>query len=249
MREKLLIGGNTNSGKTIAIIQLAIQFPERLVYVFDAEGDVRLTMEELGIDLPNLVIKEVTPDWDKFVSEYKEAKTKLTPDDWCCFDMMGVFWDLAQNSFSRSVFGESPSQHIIALRKQAVSVSFGGFDGLTDWTVIKRMHNEDIFDDALRWSPFNVMATTSLTDFSPKEKIPKYGFEALMASEFGMKIEGEKHNKFRFRSIAIIYEKPGDGRFYFKMVKLKGTSLTQPLQEYDFTGRSFFEVYKEVTGG
>ncbi len=246
MREKILIAGNTNSGKTMAIIQLAVQVPERTVYAFDAEGDINLTLEELGLELPNLIVKNVIPDWDKLTADYREAKSVLTPDDWCCFDMMGVFWDLAQNSFSRAVFGESPSQHIIALRRESGKADFGGFDGLTDWTVIKRMHNEDIFDDALRWSPFNVLATTGLTDFSPKEKVPKTGVEGLMAKEFGQKLEGERHNKYRFRTIAVIYQRLTDGRFCFKLVKLKGGAVFHPLSEFDFTGRSFFEVYQET---
>jgi len=246
MREKILVGGTTNVGKTMTIIQLATTFPDRQVHVFDAEGDVELTLEDMGLELPNLTVKRVMPDWDKLRADYQASKTILTPNDWCCFDMVGVFWDLAQSSFSQMVFGESPSQHIIKLRREAGKADFGGFDGLTDWTVIKRMHNEDIFDDAVRWSEFNVLATTSLTDFSPKEKVPKTGVEGLMATEFGQKLEGEKHNKYRFRTIAILYEK--GGRFYFKIVKLKGAPLAQPLVEYEFTGRSFFEVYAEFRG-
>lgn len=252
MREKILLGGGTNTGKTLAIIQLAIQFPERTVYAFDAEGDVKLSVEDIGLnletDLPNFHVIDVVPDWEQFTRDYHEAKEHLTPQDWCCFDMMGVFWDQAQNSFSKSVFGVSPSQHIIALRREAGKTDFGGFDGLTDWTVIKRMHNEDIFDNAVRWSPFNVLATTSLTDYSPKEKIPKTGFEGLMAQEFGKKLEGEKHNSYRFRTIGILYQKIPSGHFCYKLVKVKGSPLQQPLEEVDFTGRSFMEVYAERRG-
>lgn len=243
MREKILIGGGTNTGKTVAIIHLSYLYPDRKVWVFDAEGDVSLSVEEMGIVPPNLTIVSVKPDWKEFVEGYKEAKAVLTPQDWMCFDMMGVFWDLAQNYFSKEVFGESPSQHIIALRKVAKNVSFGGFDGLTDWTVIKRMHNEDVFDDALRWSDFNVLATTSLTNFSPKEKVPTVDVEGLMATEFGKKLEGEKHNKYRFRTIAVTYYRAETGRFCFKLVKMKNKLLKSPLTEYDFTGKSFMEVY------
>lgn len=248
MREKILVAGNTNTGKTLTIIQLAVMFPDSKVYAFDAEGDINLSLEEMGLELPNLVVKNVKPDWQEFTSAYNESKAVLTPDDWCCFDMMGVFWDLAQNSFSRSVFGESPSQHIVKLRREAGKADFGGFDGLTDWTVIKRMHNEDIFDDAIRWSDFNVLATTSLTDFSPKEKVPKTGVEGLMHREFGQKLEGEKHNKYRFRTIAVLYYKIAERMYCFKLVKVKGQQVQEPLAEFDFTGRSFYEVYAEARG-
>lgn len=249
MREKILLGGGTNTGKTLAIVQLAVTYPRRRVVAFDAEGDINLTLEDLGLELPNLVVVEAKPDWADLVATYKQAKEVMTPDDWMCFDMMGVFWDLAQNYFSRAVFGESPAEHILRLRKEAKNVNFGGFDGLTDWVVIKRMHNEDLFDDALRWSDFNVLGTTSLTDFSPKEKVPQYGLDGIMASEFGKKLEGEKHNKYRFRTIAIIYNKPQSKKFCFKLVKAKGREVELPLPEYDFTGRSFIEVYNAVKEG
>lgn len=248
MREKLLVAGETNSGKTLTIVQLAVTFPDKRIIAFDAEGDINLTLEDMGLELPNLTVIEARPDWDALVASYNTAKASLRPEDWLCFDMLGVFWDLAQNSFSKAVFGESPSQHIIALRREAKRADFGGFDGLTDWTVIKRMHNEDIFDDALRWSNFNVLATTSLTDFSPKEKVPTLGVEGLLASEFGKKLEGEKHNKFRFRTIVVVYHKVKERKFCFKIVKSKGTVPTLPLPEHDFTGRSFIEVYYEVKG-
>ena len=249
MREKILIGGDTNTGKTMAIYNLALSFPNSKVVAHDAEGDLMLTIEEMGIHPPNLIVYNVKPDWMAFKDKYKELKETLEPTDWMCFDMMGVFWDLVQMYYSRRVYGDSPAEHILKLKEQAKSTSFSGFDGLTEWPLIKRMHNEDIFDDAVRWSDFNVFATTSLVNFSPKEKIPQHGLDYIMANEFGKKFEGEKHNKFRFRNLVCAYYKPKDKKFCFKIVKLKGKEQETPLPEYDFTGRSFIDVYLEVKGG
>jgi len=248
VREKILIAGGTNVGKSMALIHLAMLFPDRKVFIFDPEGEINNLLEEIGIAPPNLTVKQVTPDWGRLVSDYLEAKKVLGEDDWCCFDMLGVFWDLAQNYFSKSVYGASPAEHIIALRKEAKRTDFGGFDGLTDWTVIKRLHNEDIFDDAVRWSPFNVMCATSLANFSPKTKVPTTGVEGLLAKEFGQKLEGEKHHKYRFRTIAILYQPTGTNRFCFKLVKIKGKVLVHPLQEFEFTGTSFWQVYNQYRG-
>lgn len=249
MRYKILLGGETNTGKTLNLIQTAIQFPDSQTYIFDSEGDVEITLEDMGLDWlleQNLTVKRVTKDWGQFTSDYAEAKSVLSSGDWCNFDMMGEFWNLAQNYYSREVFGESPAEHIIALKKEAKKAEFGGFDGLTDWVVIKRMHNEDIFDDAVRWSDFNVLATTSLNDVAARAKAPKYGVEGLMFKEFGKKLEGERHNLYRFRTIAILYEDKGE--FKYKLVKEKGRELERPLEEHDITGVSFIEKYLENRG-
>lgn len=246
MRHKILLGGDTNSGKTLTIIQLAVMFPDRQVWAFDAEGDICMTLEDLGLELPNLTVKEVKPDWDELTSNYQQAKQALTPNDWCCFDMMGVFWDLAGECFSKMAFGTTMAERQVSIIREKGRADFQGFDGLDHWPTIKRMHNTDLIDDAVRWSPFNVLATTSLVDYSPKEKVPKTGFDGIMAKEFGKKLEGEKHNKFRFRTISVIYER--GGHYLFKLPKLKGSTQISPLPEYDFTGMSWFQKYTEVRG-
>ena len=246
MREKILVGGDTNTGKTMAIIHTAIAYPDSKVVAYDAEGDIALTLEDMGVAPPNLTVIQVKPDWNQFVDSYRSYKAQLSPTDWMCFDMMGVFWELVQMYYSRRVYGESPSEHILKLKEQSKRADFSGFDGLTEWPLIKRMHNEDIFDDAVRWSDFNVLATTSLTDFSPKEKIPQKGYDYIMAREFGKKLEGEKHNRYRFRTVVILYYDVEAKKFMFKIVKKKGDYLEMPLPEYDFTGKTFIQVYKEV---
>lgn len=261
MREAILLGGGTNVGKTLTLVSLAWLKPESRVVIFDPENKVRLILEEMGItpeDLPNLQLVLVTPDWGSFTTTYKGLKTTLTDQDWVCFDMAGRFWDLAQNYFAREVFGMSPAEHIVALRKASKRADFEGFDGLTDWTVIKRMHNEDIMDDAVLWSPFNVCATTSLTSYSAREKLPNKGVEGLMVQEFpdAPKLEGEKHNKFRYDTIGVLYQKlraddnPAPaGAFCFKIVKHKGKIAVPPLQEYDVTGRLFWGGYEDYKEG
>ncbi len=247
MRHRLLIGGGTNTGKTLALIHLAVIYPTKKVAIFDADSQVLDTIEESGLELPNLDVIPATPDWKKLDEAYKRVKGTYVAGDFVCFDMLGRFWEFSQNYFSKSVYGVSPAEHIIALRKQAGKTDFGGFDGLTEWTTIKRMHNEDLLDDACLWSPYHVVATTSLEPYSAKEREPKTGTEGLIAQEFHQKLDGEKHNRYRFRNIAIIYRRLTDGQLCFKLVKVKDT-MTLPLPEYEFGGRPLFEVYCEKRG-
>jgi len=238
----------TNVGKSMAIAQLAMTYPDKKVHAFDGENELENLLEEFNLTIPNLTIKKVTPDWPKLDTDYKATREELGKDDWCCFDMMGVLWDLAQNYYSKATYGVSPAQHIIKLREQAKRADFNGFDGLTEWPVIKRMHNEDLVDDAVRWSDFNVLATTSLGDLSPKGKRPDTGVEGLMASEFNKRLEGEKHNIYRFRTIAILYYDMNSRKFFYKIVKEKGDVASLPLKAVEFTGSSFIDVYMKNRG-
>lgn len=246
MREKVLLGGETSTSKSLSLVSLAILYPDRRVVILDPDDGVEKLIAELGVELPNLTVIPVTPDWKAMIEQYKIIKTILTAGDWLCLDMMGRFWDFSQNYYSRTVFGQTPSEHLLALRSKAKAINFGGFDGLTDWTVIKRLHNEELVDDALLWSPFNVMATTSTSTYLPVEKVPKGGIAGLLASEFGLKLEGEKHNYFRFDTQAILYRKP-DGTFWFRLYKDKGRALDLK-QEFNITGSSFWQEYCKFRG-
>lgn len=246
MREKVLLAGEMNTSKTLSLISLAIIYPESRVVVLDPDDGCSKTLAELGVELPNLTIIPVTQDWEELMTNYQMAKGILKANDWLCFDMLGRFWDLAQQYYSIYVFGQSPIEHLLELRKQTDKVGFGGFEGLTDWTIIKRLHNEQLMDDAVIHSPFNVMATTSVNTYLPVEKVPKTGTQGIIASKFGLKIEGEKHNIYRFDTIAFLYRSK-EGTYHYKLVRDRGRVVDLD-KEFNITGKSFYEVYAQDRG-
>lgn len=249
MREKILLVGDSNTSKTFSLISLAILMPDRKVVIFDPDDGFGKVLDEMGLsmeDLPNLSIKPVYSDFDKLLENYREVKGTLGEGDWLGMDMMGRFWDFAQNHFSRAAFGMSVSEHLVALKKKSQSTSFSGFDGLDHWPTIKRLHNEELVDDAVLWSPFNVMCTTSVTQFSPKEKVPTTGIKGIYASEFGIKPEGEKHNVYRFDTQAVMYRE-ANNTYHFRMVRDRGRTVDVK-KEFDITGKSFYEVYAGYRG-
>lgn len=247
MREKILLSGESNTSKTLSLVALAVLYPDSRVIIFDPDDGVAKLLAELGLeDLPNLTVTPVRADWGEMLTNYQLAKKILTPSDWFCMDMLGRFWDLSQNYYSSEVFGKDPAEHIIQLKKQAAQVNFGGFDGLQDWAVIKRLHNEQLMDAAVLYSEFNVMCTTSVREWLPVEKVPKAGQLGIYASEFGVKPEGEKHNIYRFDTQAMLYRKSG-GTYHFRMVRDRGRPVDLKL-EFDITGKSFMEVYAEYRG-
>ena len=246
MREKILLSGDSNTSKTLSLVYLAILYPDSKVVILDPDDGVGKVIDQLGVELPNLTVIPVTPNWVELMANYKLTKGILGEGDWLCMDMLGRFWDLAQGYYSQTVFGVSHIEHLMMLKKQAQSTSFSGFDGLQDWPLIKNLHNADLMDDAVLWSPFNVMCTTSVTSFSPKEKVPKAGTLGIYASEFGIKPEGEKHNIYRFDTQAVLYRKP-ENTYHFRLVRDRGRSVDVK-QEFDITGQSFMQVYAEHRG-
>lgn len=254
MREKVLLVGDSNTSKTFSLISLAILMPDKKIVVFDPDDGTSKVLGELGLDLPdlpNLSIVPVRANWKVTIDKYVEVKSSLSPNDWLCLDMLGRFWDLAQQYYSEEVFGQDPLDHILTLKRQAHQVNFGGFDGLQDWSLIKRLHNEKLVDDAVLWSEFNVMCTTAIKEYLPVEKVPKTGIASLYAKEFGIKPEGEKHNIYRFDTQAVVYRKvnkeTGLATYHFRLVRDRGRTVNLQ-EEFDITGKSFYEVYAQFRG-
>jgi len=248
MREKILLIGDNSTSKTFSLVSLAIHFPDRRVVIFDPDDGCNKILGELGLEdsLTNLTIVPVRADWKGLLDTYQMVKEQLTPQDWLCLDMLGRFWDLAQLYYSEQVFGQDPLDHLLNLKKQAKTVNFGGFDGLQDWSLIKRLHNEKLMDNAVLWSDFNVMATTSVGQYLPVEKVPKVGVQGLLASKFGIKADGENHNVYRFDTIAVLYRKK-EGGYWFGLVKDRGRTVEVD-KEFEITGKSFVDVYMEYRG-
>ena len=246
-REKILLSGEPNTSKTVSLLSLVNFFPDNKIVIFDPDDGVAKAIEELGLEgTSNLVLEKVGNNWEELIEKYKAYRASLVEGDWLCFDMLGRFWDLVQSYYSSAVFGESPIEHLMQLRKQAKNVSFGGFEGLTDWVLIKRLHNEMIMDDAVLNAPFNVMATTSVNSYLPVETVPKTGVKGIYATEFGIKPEGEKHNIYRYDTQAVMYRKK-TGTYHFRLMRDRGRAVDVK-QEFDITGKSFWEVYSEYRG-
>lgn len=250
MREKVLLVGEMNTSKTWSIVNLAILYPDKKVVVFDPDDGIeKLVVEIIGpTGLPNLEVIPLTSDWERTVAEFKRVDATLRQGDWLCFDMINRLWDFSQEYYSQVVFGESPIQHLLTLKREAQKSAFGGFDGLTDWAIIKRMHNAEIVDKAVIHPsyPYNVMATTGLRVILPVEKTPAEGtIESVFGKVFGFKPEGEKHNVHRFDGLFYLYRKK-DNSYWFRIIRDRGRFVDMH-QEYKIT-TSFWGTYKEMRG-
>jgi len=250
MREKVLLVGDSNTSKTFSLVSMAMLYPDNKVIIFDPDDGTAKTLGEFGLseaDFPNLIIVPVRANWEEFMTTYTQLKTTLHEGDWMCVDMLGRFWDMVQQYYSQRVFGTNPIEHLMTLKRQAQGIQFNGFDGLQDWPLIKRIHNELFIDDMVLYSPFNVMATTSSKELMPMEKIPKTGVQNIYALEFGIKPDGEKHNIYRFDTQAVVYRKK-DGGYFFRLVRDRGRPVNIAL-EFNITGKNFWQVfcqYREI---
>ncbi len=266
-REVIFMGGGPSTGKSHAIVQLAIAGLEREfnVVVIDRDRGVAKAVKEFinegVIDaVPENLDYFIANSWDKVTSGVEYAFNLLGPGDWLCFDMIGGLWDLAQDEFTRLVYGESGADKLLALRaeaeeivrsagktgKEATSarakgVGFEGLEGRYDWPLIKKMHNADMRDNVILNGEFNVFSTTAMTPMqdgqNDKEKWP-------MFAALGRRPEGEKNNVHKHDTFVLA--KQTGGKFTWSTLLGEGQGKDRGrelVRNVDYTDIGFIESY------
>lgn len=237
-RESILIYGEQGCGKSFSVAKLIEQMLEEghVVFVIDRDRGLGAALEEvfgapLRDHMPENLEYRLANEWDKIPAAVNEAMSMLGPGDWCVTEMIGRFWDMAQEAYGEKVWG-SLADHILSLRVEAQeqidkahikdkskdataiksrAVGYGGMEGRTDWTVVKRMHNAEVFDKLVLNGTFNLLATSSCRPVTDEEK-ERNEWETF--HKVGKRPEGEKHQVHRFDTIAYLYRK--DHKFLWR---------------------------------
>jgi len=269
-REKIVLMGDTGSGKTYSMLTLAQAFPGNLFYIIDPDDGVSKVLDELGGDaaFPNVEYR-LTVTWEEAHAAFIEAHQNLGEGDWLMFEQLGKMWEMAQNYYSIETFqipaidkllgvkkAEAKVKSKVAeLKKQGVvveekgSLTPGGFEP-GDWVPIKQLHNQLVMDMALARGSYNVLSTTGIRDILPIEKKPKSEFQKAFLELFmglGVKPEGEKHNLYRYDTIVGLRKKGQEDRTYVHeagVVKDRGRRLPG-IEWIDTTDVGFWLAYRD----
>lgn len=233
-REVILAYSEQGGGKSSAIVKLIEQGEQEgfnVVCVDRDRGLAKAIREVFGGRIPENVDYYLADKWDKIPAAVSHAFDVLEAGDWFCSDMLGRFWDFAQTEYSRRVYGEEVSAHLLTLRADAQKVidaagqslratnkkdrdaaqaevaramQYSGMEGRTDWSIVKRMHNDDVFDRLILSGSFNILSTSSAKDVSDDEAKRNMWemFHGLMKRP-----EGEKHQVYRHDTIAYLYKR------------------------------------------
>lgn len=288
-REVILLGGDQSSGKTISVAALCLDGLEQgfQVVVVDRDRGIAKAIKEIYIEgkipefrerLEALGMFGKKPEnltyflgdrWEKINEAVKYGFNMLGAGDWFVMEQVGRLWDMAQTEYSRKVYGEELSNHLLTLRTDAQkaldaagistrsrddadkkkanqevsrSMAYSGMEGRTDWSVIKRMHNDDVRDRLILEGNFNLLLTTSMKPLA-QDEVQKWS----MFTGITARPEGESHNVYIVDTVAVAYQKWG--KFYWRtdMGNKQGKDRGgRPLvKDVDCTGIGFVESYMQ----
>jgi hypothetical protein len=267
--ERILACGAPGSGKSDAIVRLALDLQDtghKLVVIDRDRGIGKAVKEICGGGAPENLTYFLAKTWDRVRQGVSYGFKTLTPGDWLVFDMLGPLWDFAQNEYARMVYGEDLTDHILLLRADAqkemdkkgistrsidgeskkkanstvsTAMAYSGMEGRTDWSLIKRMHNDDVLDRAILHGEFNILATTSIVPLDDQALVNWPLFKVI-----GKRPEGEKHNVHRFDTIAFLERNKEGFTWRTDLGGGTGKDRGRPLyRDIDFTDAGFIASY------
>jgi len=248
-RERILVGGPAGTGKTYEWLTIARLLPNRKFHVIDPDsGVIRVWKNDMDgfKDLTNIdyyftpvwfeELKKTEDGWRGGIKEaFDQVKTRAKPDDWVVVEALDGIWDLAQGGFVDAVFDKGIGEYFLERRKSLTdkATRLDALDGWKDWTVIKKMHNDDFINKVCYQLPVHVYMTTGISvttqSLASKE-------DAETRSFYGdslFRLDGEKRNGRRVQSI-FIFNKGKEGWKYMTFLKDRGRIWVENEELFDF---------------
>ncbi len=199
-RERIILTGQSGSGKTYAILTLARFFPERSFYVFDLDDGFERVWNLEFPDVRNIDF-HLCMDWKTLIEEFNAIKPQ--PADFVAIDMLNRAWEMVQSYYIDEVFEKDRGEYFLQVRKSLRSgaQSLGALRGWVDWNVINSLYQD--FANRLFYSlRCNVIATCSYSAISDEDD--KEVQAAMSASGYNIRLDGQKHTIFRGHTVLLL---------------------------------------------
>ena len=233
-RERILIYGDAGQGKSYAWLSILLEARDKgydgTFYIIDSDNTWEPFRDEYDLyDLEDEGLVEVfePADMDEALKISAELTKKARRGDWIIIDMIGWFWEEAQDHYTRGVYGYDPADYFIVMRQEVQeakekgkgsSREFGGHDG-KDWVWIKKVYRQ-FLDPLRRRSKAHMLVVTGEKQLSEhlgadRETLATYKHVKKMAPS------GEKRLRHDFDTV-LRATKRSDDLYRITMVKDRG---------------------------
>jgi len=231
IKEVILLGGMTATGKSTCCLQIAEAYPKSRVYYIDTDGSAERLLK---LEFPN--VKNVTYmkalDWKSCSDAIKGANTaNLARGDWLMIDLIDNLWTYDQQDFIRQIHGQDQSDYIMQRRLEMKEKGKKGMLTHTpqDWSIMTLRYMELMY---IAWYQVHahLIATTSISEppgAAFPESMKAKQFYGSLETDYGFRYDGHKENLFRFEThLLLAQDRKG---FYLTTVKERGARVRRRL--------------------
>jgi len=246
---RILIYGQPGTGKTYTWLDMCRKMTNSNFYVIDVDSGVSETLRGFPIaDRENMLSRlsyYLCNSWEDVKESFDIIKKEVKRNDWIVLEQLGQLWDMAQEYYIRKVFGTDLGEFYTQLRAQLVEQkkkgqeSMAKLDGWRDWSIIKKLHNQDFMEIITKRINCKGLILTSAA--KEIEDDPRFEEEDCIDifSLYKFKPEGEKHNIYRVDAILYLTRDKNKG-YWVKSPKVRGMpKFAEKIPE----GQTAWDVY------
>lgn len=196
--ERFLLYGGGGAGKTNVILNIASHLAEGQMFVLDGDYSDPYTraLEEEYAECADVVHHDVmADDWMPFTKQVANlVETKDPQVDWLVIDPCGpITWDMVQDWYLETVYGEDVAAHIIALRQSHakdndLKAYHAELAEHMNWPVVKKEYGRRLWNVLRKWHG-NLILTAEAKELSAFDKDAD---EKMLFGPIGYKPAGER---------------------------------------------------------
>jgi len=232
VKEVILLGGMSGTGKTTCCLQIAKAYPEARVYYIDTDGSAERVLRLEFPEVKNITYAR-TLDWDSCSKAIKGVKDAgLKRGDWVMVDLIDNIWTYDQRDFIKQIYGADESEYLMQRRlemkergKKAILTH-----NPQDWSIMSTRYMELLY---ILWYRLHahLIATTSISEApggAYPESLKAKQFYGSLEKDFGFRYDGHKENLYRFESHLVLAQDRNG--YYLTTVKERGSRVRRMLK-------------------
>ena len=204
MKERILLMGGPDSGKTRALLTVAAWHQKRgsdaTFYILsnDMGYEPYLVGGEFA-DLDNLVVEDVAT-MAEYLDAARRIRSKVREHDWFTIDLLNGGWEAAQDEYAEKRYGRDLSDYwMTKLATEGEDFPVGGWE----WGPINKRYR-DLANNCMLRMPCHVMCMSAQTGLREASKSGKGGEDPKIKAMFerlGCKPAGQKDDPHRFHTV------------------------------------------------
>lgn len=213
VRERILLAGDTNAGKSYTYMRMAQLEFERAkaegtvpanFYIIDTDNTTPTFLspgfefEQLYFGNGGNVFPYSSNDWETTAASFADIYGKAKVGDWIVFDVINRMYDQAQTLVAESMGISSVQQ--AAFDRASTKAGFGAF-GTDGWMQVRRVHDA-VMNKAVYQSPANLLCVSHVAETvdSREKREVLFAFDSI-----GMKPAGSPRVPGMLNSIIMLW--------------------------------------------
>jgi Cdc6-like AAA superfamily ATPase len=241
VRELILLAGKDGTGKSSAIVSLAmwleVSSPNSKFYIIDTENKIRSTLKSFGDDKPHNIQYLKCETMNDVTRAVEYVLAKHSNGDWLAAESLARIWERAQDLAYSSIAGVSKAEYLEKKQKGKGPIPQPG----DFWNIAKGAYDGAFFDLLTNSDSLSSIVTTTVAKAkeasgSYKENVDRKSLRFELGIDCNL--EGAPRTPYYVETLAMMEMK--QGKISCRVIRDNNSVLEDPRVEFAVEGKKMW---------